>query len=39
MKYPKEKHIHKNKHYPRQTHMGNRLIIVEVLYGTWGEGK
>jgi hypothetical protein len=31
---PKDKHIHKNKHYNIQTHMYNMFVIVELLHGT-----
>jgi hypothetical protein len=34
---PKDRNVHKNKHDQTQTHMQNKFVIVELLYGTWGR--
>jgi hypothetical protein len=36
---PKDKHIHKNKHYHMETQMQNMFVIVELLYLTGKRGK
>jgi hypothetical protein len=36
---PKDKCIHKNKYDHIHTYMENMLVIVELLYGTWWEGR
>jgi hypothetical protein len=34
---PKDRNVHKNKHDQTQTHMQNKFVIGELLYGTWGR--